>query len=226
MKCTQCLNRLCAKKVPIFSVLPNDVLLELVNMSSHEDYKKGDIICSPNDKSSQLFIINEGSIKIYTYTNEGKEQILHILKEGDFFGELSLFRDEYYDFYASPLGNVKLCIFTQNDIKILIGKYPEISFKILEVFSERISKLQKLVETLATNDAESRIINLLLDLSKEGGSPNKEGIEITLPMSKEDMGNYTGVARETISRKLKKLEEEGLIRIISNKKIVLKNKKN
>lgn len=224
MKCQHCINKLCARKVPIFSALPDNVLLELVKMSSHEEYKKGNIICSPNEKSSKIFIINEGSIKLFTYTNEGKEQILHILKEGDFFGELSLFRDEYYDFYASPLGNIKLCIFTQEDIKALINKYPEISFKILEVFSKRISKLQKLVETLATNDAESRIINLLLELSREGGNPSKEGVEITLPISKEDMGNYTGVARETISRKLRKLEDEGFIKIISNKKIVLKNK--
>lgn len=62
-------------------------------MTGHEDFKKGETICNEGDKSETLVIIKEGKVKLSKLNKERKEQIIHILSSGDFFGELNLFND-------------------------------------------------------------------------------------------------------------------------------------
>ncbi len=101
--CRNCHHNICARKVPIFSSLSEKELIKIVNMTGHEAFKKGEAICNEGDKSETLVIINEGKVKLCKLTKEGKEQIIHILSSGDFFGELNLFNDnESYNFLLMP----------------------------------------------------------------------------------------------------------------------------
>lgn len=98
---------------------------------------------------------------------------------------------------------------------------PEISIKVLETVGERLSKVENLVQNLATNDVDSRMAYLVIDLIEKYGEKVGDNISINLPLSREDMANFIGVTRETISRKLKKIEDESLIKIIGTKNIII-----
>ncbi|MTI48715.1 Crp/Fnr family transcriptional regulator [Sporosalibacterium faouarense] len=219
--CERCTHNLCAKKVPIFSNLSRDELIEIIKMTGHREYKKGETIFLEGTDANTLYIINEGRIKLFKYTKDGKEQILHILSNGDFFGELNLFKDGEYNFNAKAIMETKICTLTKDKMKAIILDKPEIGLKILEVIGDRLSNVETLAQSLATNDVEARIAKLLLDLKEEYGKEVLKGTSLKLPITKGDMSNYTGVARETISRKLKKFEEEGIIELVGTKKIVI-----
>lgn len=219
--CERCETKLCASKVSIFAALNNEELLEIVKMTGHRSYHKGETIFLEDAEAKTLYLVNEGKIKIYKYTKDGKEQILHILSEGDFFGELNLLKTGKYNFNAEAIAPTKLCTLTKEKMRELILAKPEIGLKILEVVGERLAKVETLVQNLATNDVEARIAYLLLDLKDRYGRKISEGIEIRLPLTREEMSNYTGIARETMSRKLKKFEEEGILKLIGIKKIVI-----
>ncbi|ARE88683.1 Crp/Fnr family transcriptional regulator [Clostridium formicaceticum] len=221
MTCDRCTDKLCASKVPIFSNLSREELVEIIAMTGHRSYHKGESVFLEGTNAATLYLINVGKIKLYKYTKEGKEQILHILADGDFFGELNLLKEGTYGFYAEAMAETRVCTLTKDKLRNLILKRPEIGLKILEVVSERLLKLENLAQNLATNDVETRIAQLILDLSKENGRNIDRGIEIKLSLTREDMSNYIGVARETISRKLKKFQDEGIIEVIGNKKIIL-----
>lgn len=219
--CQNCKQRLCASKVPIFSSLSQEELEEIVALTGHRDYAKGEMIFLEGEKSTTLYIINEGQIKLFTYTKEGKEQILHILQEGEFFGELSLFKEEEYAFNAEAIVPVKICTLTKQNLDMILQRKPEIALKLLQTVGERLAKMERLAQNLATNDMDAKIADLLLDLKEKYGKTGVKGIEIKLPLTREDMANYIGVTRETISRKLSKLQEDGIIEIVGNKKIIL-----
>jgi len=85
--CERCKTRLCASKVYIFQNLEREELVEIIKMTGHETYNKRDTIFLEGAKANTLYLINEGKIKLFKYTKDGKEQILHILSEGEFFGE-------------------------------------------------------------------------------------------------------------------------------------------
>lgn len=219
--CERCTGLVCASKVPIFANLSHEELIDITLMTGHKNAGKGDMIFSEGMEAHTLYIINVGQIKLFKYTKDGKEQILHILSEGDFFGELNLFKEGTYSFNAEAISDTKLCTLTKDKMRNIILKRPEIGLKILEVIGDRLSTLETLAQNLATNDVDVRIAHLLLNFKNQYGKVTPKGIEINTPITREDMSNYTGVARETISRKLKKFQDEGIIKIVGNKKIII-----
>jgi CRP/FNR family transcriptional regulator len=219
--CNNCRGELCASKVPIFENLNREELLEIVKTINHKEYAKNDMIFSEGDTANTLFFINEGKIKIYKNTKDGKEQILYVLSEGDFFGELHLIKPSKYGFNAKAIVDAKICTLTKDEMKEIMMKNPDISIKLLESIGERLSKVENLAQNLATNDVDSRMAYLLMDLMEKYGDASEEKVSIKLPLSREDMANYIGVTRETISRKLKKFEDEELIKIVGTKNIII-----
>ncbi len=221
--CENCSHTLCAKKVPIFSFLSDDELIKIIDMTGHKLYKKGAMLCSQGEKSDTLFILNEGKVKISKLTKEGKEQIVHIFTTGDFFGELSLFSsDETYGFDAYAISDVKICTLNKQDMNKIIMSNPEISLKLLQVITKRLTQTENLAQNLATNDAEIRIAFMILEFCEKYGITTDEGLKINLPINREEMANYVGVTRETISRKLSIFEELGIISLKGNKILIIK----
>jgi CRP/FNR family transcriptional regulator len=219
--CNNCRGELCASKVPIFENLNNEELLKIVNTINHKEYAKGDVVFTEGNVANTLFFINEGKIKLYKYTKDGKEQILHVLSEGDFFGELELIKPSKYGFNSKAIIDSKICTLTKDEMKEIMMKNPEIGIKVLETVGERLSKVESLVQNLATNDVDSRMAYLLTDLMEKYGENIEKNISIELPLSREEMANFIGVTRETISRKLKKFEDEKLIKIVGTKIIIV-----
>ncbi|CUU48666.1 Crp/Fnr family transcriptional regulator [Clostridium beijerinckii] len=219
--CNNCRGGLCASKVPIFENLNRDELVEIVNRINHKEFSKGGVIFNEGNIANTLYFINEGKIKLYKYTKDGKEQILHILSEGDFFGELELIKPSKYGFNSKAIEDAKICTLTKEEMKDIMMKNPEIGIKVLETVGERLSKVENLVQNLATNDVDSRMAYLIIELMEKYGENVDGNISVKLPISREDMANYIGVTRETISRKLKKLEDENLIKIIGTKTIII-----
>ena len=219
--CKKCKGRYCASKASIFSILEEPQLKEITDKINGRSYKKGEMIFFEGELSDKLYVINSGKVKIFKYTKEGKEQILYIVSSGDFLGDLSLLKKDEFKFNAEALEDVNICELTKDDFDKAVKQSPEIALKILEVLYERIAKLENLVQSLSTKDIEARISGLLLGLIKDFGIPEDDIIRLELPLSREDMANYIGVTRETISRKLNSMQEEGIIELIGNKTIVL-----
>ncbi|MDF2699237.1 MAG: flp3 [Haloplasmataceae bacterium] len=223
-KCETCHNELCAKKVPIFEFLSDKELQEIVNMTINKDYKKGDILFHEKDISDTLYIINEGNVKLSKITIEAKEQIVRIVSSGDFFGELNLFtNNQSYNFNATAITDVNVCTLRKANMQKIILKNPEIAIKILTEMSKKLTESENLAQTLATNAAEARIAYVILEFAEKYGVKVKEGIKIISPINREEMANYAGVTRETISRKLKIFEDAEIINLVGSKGIIIKD---
>ncbi|MFA5523494.1 MAG: Crp/Fnr family transcriptional regulator [Tissierellales bacterium] len=221
--CNLCKGKYCAHKVSIFSVLTEEQLTKLTEKIVHKNFKKGQIIFFEGDISDKLYVINKGKIKIFKYTREGKEQILYILSEGDFVGDLSLLKKDEFKFNAEALEDANICVLAKDDFDDMLKENPEISINILQVVYDRVIKLENLIQSLSTKDIEARIAGLLLSFVKDFGIRKGNFIELELPLSREDIANYIGVTRETISRKLGSMQDQGVIDLIGSKRIIIKD---
>ena len=92
--CGFCHNQLCLHKVPIFSSLEPEEISKISKLVKQKTFQKGELIFQSGDKLDSMIIINEGSAKAVRYTPDGREQILYVFLEGDFFGEKSLLSSE------------------------------------------------------------------------------------------------------------------------------------
>lgn len=220
-QCIHCSNHLCIHKVPIFSVLDHEELVNISEWIEHVEYKKGQAVFSIGDKLDSIIIINEGSVKAYKYTADGREQILYVFSEGDFFGEQYLLNNQTAAYTAEALSPVKVCMLTKERFTQLLLHYPGIAIKIIEELGSRMTRLENTMQSMGVRSVDARISSLLLDFSSKYGRTVPEGILVRLPLSREGMANYLGVARETVSRKLGQLENEGIIRSVSNKSLLI-----
>ncbi|MDF2839461.1 MAG: transcriptional regulator, Crp/Fnr family [Clostridia bacterium] len=225
--CNKCKHRsagdYCAKKVNLFSELNDQLLGDIVDNIERKHYTKGQTIFEIGQISDRLYIVNSGRVKIYTYSRDGKEQILYILNEGDFIGELSLLKMTKMEFNAAALEDTSLCTVSKQHFDSIIKKNPDITLKILESLHDRLIKLEMLVQNLNTKDIETRIASMLIGFLKESGKKAVDGVILELPLNREEMGNYIGTTRETISRKLAAMQDEGILEFEGNKKIIIKN---
>lgn len=214
----------CTRKVPIFASLTDDDLSRISTMIKHRKFAKGQALILEGEQSDTMYIIQNGHVKISKLTSEGKEQILHILRNGDFFGELSIFNSgEVSNFSAYALKDTSICLLTRSDMENLIRDNPDISIRLLQSVTKRLAHTENLAQSLATKDPEVRIAYLIMELSERYGKLRGGLVHIELPLSREEIANYVGVTRETISRKFSRFEESGLIRLIGNKRMVVLN---
>lgn len=219
MSCTCGASQSCTYKVPIFQHFNCEETKALLQVIKRKAYKKGEMLFREGEPADALFIINEGKVKIFNYTKDGREQILHILNEGDFWGELQLLQETTFNCYAKAIEDCRICLITKSHFQKLMLEKPEMSLKVLEVISQRLIHLENLTLILANNHPDSKLAYLLLDLSQRYGVQTESKIVVNLPFTREEMANYTGLTRETVSRKLNQLSEKGIIKIIGHKKI-------
>lgn len=216
--CATCGHTLCAKKVSLFASLDEPHILEIISLIERKHYKKGDIVLRHGDLFDRLYIVNKGMLKAISLQEDGKEQILHLLSDGDSIGELALLKSQaaIYDIVAAT--DTYLCTIPKSRFDIFLKENPDLMFAILTSAYERISSLEKLVGAIASNDADVRLKFLIQQLYKQSGN---QGDVLSLSLTREDMANFVGVTRETISRKLSQLSKDGVLAFIDQKKIRL-----
>lgn len=220
-QCGHCHNELCIHKVPIFSTLSTEDLQKVAVLINHREYKKGEMLLYEGDKSESIVIVNDGSVKAYKNTPDGREQILYVFSEGDFFGEQNLLSDRTATYYVEALQQVKVCTLSKSQFQRLLYEYPDIAVKIIAELGERMERLENAMQGMGVRNVDNRVGGILIEFANKYGTQGSEGTIIHLPLSREGMANYLGVARETVSRKLSQLETDGVIRSISNKSILI-----
>jgi CRP/FNR family transcriptional regulator len=178
---------------------------------------------SEGDTVDRLIIINSGKAKGCRYTLEGKEQILHLYSEGDFFGEKYLLTDKEASFNIEALEKVHVCMILKDDFRQLVKSHTDIGFKIMEELSNKLERLENTIEQMSTRSVEVRVISALVEFANKFGEKVESGILVTLPLSREGIASYIGVTRETVSRSMNGLQDEGLIEMIGNKKVRIRD---
>jgi CRP/FNR family transcriptional regulator len=218
MKCEHNNVSRCVDNVPIFSNMNEQELEEIIDISTHKVYNKGDMIYQAGDMSEKLYVVHEGQIKISRLSEDGKEQVIRVLGPGEFLGELALFSHMPMTDFAQALMPTTVCIINGNEIKNRINKYPNIALKIIEELSKRLERIENLVENINLHSVEWRLAQVLLNMADELN-------EVELNTSKGNFASQIGMSQETLSRKLTLFQDKKLIKQMGHRRIFILDKK-
>lgn len=211
-------HKRCISIVPIFNHLTEHEMDEIVKETTSQSYERGEMLYQPGDKSSRLYIVHKGRVKIYRLSENGKEQLIRILNPGDFTGELTLFNETTIDTYAEALEKTQLCVMEKEDFQQFLMKYPAISLKVLNEFSRRLQQTEETSAHIALEKVETRLAHFLVRLSEE-----QQSLSITLPMSQRDVASHLGTTPETINRKFNELIDQNMIVFQTTRKLMIKD---
>lgn len=174
------------------------------------ELKRGQQIYLPGDPSDQIFIVKVGVVKI-TAGNADHDTILALLYPGDIFGELAMLEDAPRDHEAEVVEDAVLCAINRDLLLQTIQQCPALGYRITKLMGLRLRRLSTRVEELLYKSAHARVANTLLDLARDYGVHDNDGVLIPIRLNQGDLGNLVGLARETVNIVLQDLRRRGLI---------------
>lgn len=185
--------------------------------------KAGEYIFKTGDSPEFMYLIFEGQMKIFVNTIDGEEQIFYIYRDGDFVGGLNLLVQTPYRYIGQALTDCRVVVIPKHTFDKYFYNSPVVLRSVLVKSFERIRWAEDLIQRLSTSNASMKTAGLLLKLVKRIGVETDEGIRLELSMNREELGNYSGLRRETITRKLGEFRELGYIELVGNKVIIIKD---
>ena len=199
------------ESVPIFSDLSKSDLNKISDSMTHRKFTKNQMILLEDDLGQTFFVIATGSVKITRLSDDGREVILAMLGEADFFGEMSLLDGDGRSANVVALEASEVLTLARNEFLDILEKYPKISISLLEELTNRLRKSDQQIESLSLSDVEQRIGITLIRLAEELGTIKQGSVKIKNLPFQQDIANMAGTSRETVSRTFKLFEEKGLL---------------
>ena len=199
------------KKLTVFSSLSDEDLERISQISSERRYRKNASIFMEGEPGDAFYYVKSGKVKIYRIYEDGREHIVHILGEGDVFGEATLFSGIAYPASASVYEESVIGIISNSDLEKLISQSPGLSLKIIRLLTSKLLQAQHKIKDLTFNDVFSRTAAQLTKLAEDHGKLTDKGIMISIPLSRQELADMAGTTRETISRVLSKFRKEKYI---------------
>ena len=176
-------------------------------LKSNRGINAGEHIFREGDEADSLYVVRSGSIKSYLISNDGEEQVLGFYLPGDVFG-LDGSESQGRMSSAVTLETTTVCRLPITDLED-----DGISQRLLSLTANQLQRDHNLVLMLARKDADGRLASFLCDLSRRYQSRGYSAQAINLSMSRQDIGNYLGLAVETVSRTLTRFQDSGLISV-------------
>lgn len=211
--------------VPIFSELPEETIDKIAQAGSKKSYKKDAVILMEEEAGSALFVIISGKVKISRTSNDGREVILSILNESDFFGEMAILDGLARSATVVALEESELFIIQRNDFIEMLRQFPEISIALLTELTGRLRGADMKIKALSLKDAEGKVATVILQLADDMGKIKHGIVEIEKLPLQQDLANMAGTSRETISRTLHTFAKKGLVELEGSKLRILNYEK-
>jgi CRP-like cAMP-binding protein len=194
---------------PFFQGLPSAAVEEAIAHVVTRSHPPNRIIVLENDWGSSVYFILEGWVKIRTYNMDGKEVTLNIIGKGELFGEMAALDEVPRSTDVITLAKTVIGSVPAQDFVRLINTEPQAGIRLAQMMSRRLRQVNRRLR-LRESDSMSRVADIILFLAEGQGKPGEKGIEIpNLPH--RELSSLSGLARETVTRVLSKLERKELI---------------
>jgi len=183
--------------------------------------ERGQLLFSQEDPADSVFNVTRGHIRVLKLLPDGRRQVTGFLYPGDFLG---MAYGAEYAYTAEALDSVVLCRFPREKLEALFDEFPQLEKRLLEIAGNELIAAQNQMVLLGRKTAMERTASFLLEMIRRCERKGEDGDELRLPMNREDIGDYLGLAVETTSRTLQKLATRQVVEIPSASLIVVRQR--
>ncbi|NUN08897.1 MAG: Crp/Fnr family transcriptional regulator [Ignavibacteriaceae bacterium] len=205
------------KYVPIFADLDDETLDKIGRLGKYKSFEKDSAILMEHETGSALFVIVKGKVKVFRVSDDGREVILSILADSDFFGEMAILDGLTRSASVSAIEDSELFIIQRSDFLDLLYNHPEVSISLMQELTKRLRAADMKIKSLSLKDAEGKVATVILQLADDIGKIRQGVVEIEKLPFQHDLANMAGTSRETISRTLHSFAKKGLIELDGSK---------
>ena len=180
------------------------MLQEIAEHMQLRGFERGEILFWEGDPCAGLHIIEEGSVKLYRLSTQGRQYIIRVLQEGDTCNEVPTFDGGTNPVNGETLERSKVWVIDDQTLRALVKSHPDFALKVLSNFGKNLRGLVRLVSEMAFYQVTNRLARLITEIPAEAAR---------LHWTQEQLAARLGTVREVVARSLKELEKSGAIRI-------------
>jgi CRP/FNR family transcriptional regulator, cyclic AMP receptor protein len=197
---------------PLFVGVPDAAVRMALEAASTRTYVSDSDIFREDDPGEAVYLITEGRVKVSRANLEGRERIFTILTPPEVLGEMAVINGKPRTATAYCLDNVTTVVLYRDDLRAIMERHPGVLWNLAGVLARRLGDMNREVEMLSFSSTAACVAYALQSLHLRGAFKLGRDSLPTLEFTHQDLANRTGNSRETITRVLKDLERDGIIR--------------
>jgi CRP/FNR family transcriptional regulator len=207
------------RRCQLFAGLPPNDLDAIVAITIVKSFEKGEYVFHEGSPSHGFYVVQKGAINVHRVNATGKEQVIHVFREGESFAEATLATESGYPADARALESSQVLLVQKAGFLALLRRQPELALRMLSSMSLHLRVLVAQIEDLTLKDVETRLANWLVKRC-----PNPDGqqpVTIQLKSTKRVLAAELGTVSETFSRSLAKFRDQNLLSVNGKSMTVL-----
>lgn len=187
-----------------FDDLTENILKEIAERMHLREYQRGDVLLWEGDPCDGLYIVEQGSAKIFRLSPQGRQYIVRVLQEGDTFAEVPAFDEGTNPVNVEALETCRVWVINSQKLHELVMAHPAFAQKVLVNFGRMLRGMVRMVSEMAFYQVTHRLARLISELPQEKSAPH---------WTQEQLAARLGTVREVVARSLKELERSGAIKM-------------
>lgn len=174
--------------------------------------RRGDQLFGSGNPFNSIFVLRSGAVKCYVPCEDGNEQVIGFYLQGDLVGLDSVGSNKHIC-SAEALETSSVCELPYEELFTLSEEIPSLRRHLLELMGRKLAHNEYMLLLLGKATAEERLATFIVNLSLRFKAMGFSENEFNLRMSRHDIGNYLGLAVETVSRMFSRLHDEGILTV-------------
>jgi CRP-like cAMP-binding protein len=200
-------------RTPLFSQFQPDELNRLVSFLRVTHYPARRILFRKGDPGTNMMVVLQGRVQICTRSAEGKEFVVNIINPGEVFGEIALLDGSDRTADAVTMDACELMVLERRDFVPFLKSHPDACMRLLEVLCQKLRWTTGVLEAALFLEGPSRLARILVHLARLYGQPVRDGVQLHIRLSQQQLANMVGMSRESINKQLGHWRDDGIVAI-------------
>lgn len=205
------LSRALIQNLDLFSSLSDEDVDAILRDATANRFDEGQAVFQQGDAAEHFFVLLHGRLKVVQTTAEGEQIIVRHVNPGDVFGIARAMRRDHFPASTVALQESLVLTWPADAWDTLVSKSPQFSSSALQTVGQRLQDAHSRIRELSTEEVEQRVARALLRLVEQSGEQTDDGIEISFPITRQDIAEMTGTTLHTVSRLLSAWKNQGIV---------------
>lgn len=201
------------RSLNLCAAMPDYELARLAAIAVPIEVRAGRTFIFEADPATHFYNVTSGTAKLFKLLSDGRRIITGFAEPGDFLG---LAGTQNYGFSAEAMRGMRLCRYSRASLKELLGEFPLLSARLLEIASAELLAAHEQMMLLGRKLARERLASFIIS---RFALRSRHAEEVRLPMSRRDLADYLGLSIETVCRTVTRLTTDGIIALPSANRI-------
>jgi CRP/FNR family transcriptional regulator, cyclic AMP receptor protein len=194
------------------SLIGPDDRTALEDVGMRRSYPRGMILVHDGDDPASVFLLLEGRVKVTSTGVDGREVVLGFRGPGDLIGDMAAIDGEKRCATVAALEPIAALAFARSDFRRLVDTRPGVASALLNVITARLREADSERADLDSHGVLGRVACRLIELCERYGNTGESGVEITLPLTQEELAGWSGASREAVNKALTTFRGLGWVR--------------